>query len=164
MQNARFENIPYIRPDYKQYARNIELCAQGIRNADTMETVRRRLEEFWDYRTHVETMETLAFIRCYQNCSDIFYQEEMQITQSQGAMIDLSPIYDALLESPLRRKIDTAYGRQFLLKIELAQQRGIQCYLNVIKLPYQLLDDIRIDTSGLTFPKAEQILSIISKK
>ena len=58
MRKAKFENISYIRPDYKQYARNIELCAQGIRNADTMETLRRELEEFWGYRTHVETMET----------------------------------------------------------------------------------------------------------
>ena len=62
MPTAKFENIPYIRPDYKQYARNIELCAQGIRNADTMETLRRELEEFWDYRTHVETMEEVLLI------------------------------------------------------------------------------------------------------
>ena len=60
MPTVKFENIPYARPDYKQYARNIELCAQAIRNADTMETLRRELEEFWGYRTHVETMETLG--------------------------------------------------------------------------------------------------------
>ena len=58
----------------------------------------------------------------------------------------------------------TTFDSWGLAVIKLAQQRGIQCNLNVIELPYQLLDDIRIDTSGLVFPKAEQILSIISKK
>ena len=51
-----------------------------------------------------------------------------------------------------------------LAAIKLARQRGIQCNLNVIELPYHLLDDIRIDASGLTFPKAEQIRSIIDEK
>ena len=58
----------------------------------------------------------------------------------------------------------TTFDSWGLAVIKLAQQRGIQCNLNVIELPYQLLDNIRIDTSGLIFPKAEQILSIISKK
>ena len=158
MQKARFENIPYIRPDYKQYARNIELCAQGIRNADTMETVRRRLEEFWDYRTHVETMETLAFIRCYQDCSDIFYQEEMQITQSQGAMTDLAPIYDALLESPLRREIDTAYGRQFLLKIE-KERSLVQGGLELLGREQELIAQFRNKISAVKFQYEGQEIS-----
>ena len=55
----------------------------------------------------------------------------------------------------------TTFDSWGLAVIKLAQQRGIQCHLNVIELPYQLLDDIRIDTSGLVFPKAEQIHSIM---
>ena len=55
----------------------------------------------------------------------------------------------------------TTFDSWGLAVIKLAQQRGIQCNLNVIELPYQLLDDIRIDTSGLVFPKAEQIYAIM---
>lgn len=58
----------------------------------------------------------------------------------------------------------TTFDSWGLALIKLAHQRGIQCNLNVIELPYQLLDDIRIDTSGLIFPKAEQIRSIICEK
>ncbi len=58
----------------------------------------------------------------------------------------------------------TTFDSWGLAAIKLAHQRGIQCNLNVIELPYQFLDDIRIDTSGLTFPKAEQIRSIIGEK
>ena len=58
----------------------------------------------------------------------------------------------------------TTFDSWGLAVLKLAQQRGIRCSLNVIELPYQLLDDIRIDTSGLIFPKAEQIHSIISEK
>ncbi len=158
MSKARFENISYIRPDYKQYARNIELCAQGIRSADTMEPVRRELEKFWDYRTHVETMETLAFIRCYQDCTDIFYQEEMQITQSQGAMIDLSPIYDALLESTLRQEIDNVYGKQFLLKIE-KERSLVQGGLELLGREQEMIAQFQNKISAVRFQYEGQEIS-----
>lgn len=58
----------------------------------------------------------------------------------------------------------TTFDSWGLAAIKLAHQRGIRCNLNVIELPYQFLDDIRIDTSGLTFSKAEQIRSIIGEK
>lgn len=51
-----------------------------------------------------------------------------------------------------------------LAVVKLAQQRGITCNLNVIELPYQLLDDTRIDTNGLFFSRTEQIRSIIDEK
>ena len=51
-----------------------------------------------------------------------------------------------------------------LAVVKLAQRRGLKCNLNVIELPYQLLDDIKIDASGLFFPKAEQVRSIIDEK
>lgn len=58
----------------------------------------------------------------------------------------------------------TTFDSWGLTAIKLAQQRGIQCNLNVIELPYHLLDDNRIETSGLTFPKTAQIRSIIDEK
>ena len=117
-EREKFGNIPYDRPDYEAYAQNIEKSAQEIRKAGDIEELCHALEDFFNYRMRVETEETLAFIRCYQDCTDKFYQEEMQYTQSQSAMTDISPIYDALLESHLRREIDARLGGQFLLKIE----------------------------------------------
>lgn len=51
-----------------------------------------------------------------------------------------------------------------LAVIKLAQQRGISCSLDVIELPQQLLDNIRIDTSGLILPMADKINSILHEK
>jgi len=51
-----------------------------------------------------------------------------------------------------------------LAVVKLAQQRGMSCNLNVIELPYQCLDCVRVDTSGLIFPRTEQIRSIIEEK
>lgn len=50
-----------------------------------------------------------------------------------------------------------------LVMIKLAQRRGISCNLNVIELPQQYLDDIRIDTSGLFLPMVDEINSILHK-
>ncbi len=51
-----------------------------------------------------------------------------------------------------------------LAVVKLASQREMSCDLNVRELPQQLLDDIKIDTSGLIFPRTEQIRDIINKK
>lgn len=118
MQVKKFEAIRYDRPDYKAYAKNIEKYAQKIRSAESLEVLLGALENFFADRVDVETMEALAIIRCYQDCTDKFYQEEMQYTQIQAAMTDISPIYGALLESPLRNEIDARFGGQFLLKAE----------------------------------------------
>lgn len=58
----------------------------------------------------------------------------------------------------------TVFDSWGLAVTKLAQRRGIKCKVNVIELPYQLLDEIKIDTSGLIFLKAEQIRLIIDKK
>lgn len=118
MQEKMFADIAYDRPDYEKYAQMIQDCAAQIRQSGETEEICQALEKFFDYKTAVGTMETVAFIRCYQDCTDKFYQEEMQYTQSQSAMIDVSPIYDALLESTYREEIDARYGRQFLLTVE----------------------------------------------
>ncbi len=96
MQEKMFEDIFYERPDYEEYAQYIEKCALEIRKAATMEDLCRSLESFFDYRSRVETMEMVAFIRSYHDCTDEFYQQEMQYTQSRAAMTDVSPVCDAL--------------------------------------------------------------------
>lgn len=118
MQRKKFKAIRYDRPDYAAYSQRIAKYASEISGAGTIDELSHALEEFFADRACVETMETLAFIRCYQDCTDKFYQEEMQYTQTQAAMTDIAPIYDALLKSPYRSEIDVRFGRQFLLKIE----------------------------------------------
>ncbi|MDE6641472.1 MAG: hypothetical protein K2K63_13210 [Acetatifactor sp.] len=50
-----------------------------------------------------------------------------------------------------------------LTVIKLARQRGIECNLNVIELPQSLLDDVRIDTSGLVLPAADKINAVLQE-
>ncbi len=57
----------------------------------------------------------------------------------------------------------TIFDRWGMAVIKLAQQRGIKCNLDVIELSYYLLDDIKIDTCGLSFSRTEQIRCIIDK-
>ena len=58
----------------------------------------------------------------------------------------------------------TTFDGWGLAVVKLAKRRGMPFGLNVIELPQELLDDIRIDTSGLVFPREEQIRSIINEK
>ena len=78
MQRKKFKAIRYDRPDYAAYSQRIAKYASEISGAGTIDELSHALEEFFADRACVETMETLAFIRCYQDCTDKFYQEEMQ--------------------------------------------------------------------------------------
>ncbi len=50
-----------------------------------------------------------------------------------------------------------------LAVIKLADRRGMACGLNVIELPWELLDDDRIDTSGLVLPITDKIDAIFTE-
>lgn len=82
MNTKKFADIHYDRPDYAVYTQRIAEYALEIRGAKTMDELSHVLERFFADRARVETMETIAFIRCYQGCTDKFYQEEMQYTQT----------------------------------------------------------------------------------
>lgn len=118
MNTKKFADIHYDRPDYAAYTQRIAEYALEIRGAKTMDELSHVLELFFADRARVETMETIAFIRCYQDCTDKFYQEEMQYTQTQDAMTDIAPVYDALLTSAYRGEINDRFGQLFLRKIE----------------------------------------------
>lgn len=45
---------------------------------------------------------------------------------------------------------------------KLAKRRGMSCGLNVIELPLELLDETRIDTSGLSLPLADKVTSVLN--
>lgn len=158
VKEKRFEEVLYDRPDYEAYMHHIEKYAQEIRNAENMENLCCALEDFFEYRANVETMETLAFIRSYQNCTDKFYQEEMQYTQTKSALTDISSIYDALLESPYREKIDARFGRQFLLKIE-KERSLIQSGLDLLGREQELIAQFQNMTASLKFFYENQELS-----
>lgn len=158
MQGRMFADIPYSRPDYAGYAQRITKYASEISRAETMDELNDALERFFADRACVETMETLAFIRCYQDCTNKFYQEEMQYTQAQAAMTDISPIYDALLESPLRGRIDERFGRQFLLKIE-KERSLIVCGLELLGREQELVAQFQNMISAMRFSYAGQEIS-----
>ncbi len=158
MQGRNFKDIPYERPNYEAYAQKITKCAQEINNGGSIDELSRILEGFFADRCGVQTLETLAFIRCYQDCTDKFYQEEMQYTQSQGAMTDLSPIYDALLQSPWRSEIDARFGRQFLRKIE-KERSLIQGGLELMSREQELIAQYQSMVSAMKFSYEGQEIS-----
>ncbi len=151
MQEKRFADIRYERPDYEAYAKFIEECSGEIKRAENVNALCRVLEDYWNCRIRVETEETLAFIRCYQDCTDKFYQEEMQYTQSRSAMTDISPIYDALVESPFRREIDIRFGEQLLLKIE-KERSLIKGGLELLGKEQELIARYQNRISSVKFP------------
>lgn len=158
MQGKKFKAIRYDRPDYAAYAQRIAKCASEISSARTIDELSHALEEFFVDRACVETMETLAFIRCYQDCTDKFYQEEMQYTQAQAAMMDIAPIYDALLESPYRGEIDARFGQQFLQKIE-KERSLIKGGLELLGREQELIAQFQNMISAMRFSYGGQEIS-----
>ena len=51
-----------------------------------------------------------------------------------------------------------------LALIKLARQRGLTCNLNVMELPWKLLDDEPADKTGLSLPLEAELQAIIQEK
>lgn len=82
----------------------------------------------------------------------------MQYTQAQAAMTDISPIYDALLESPYRSEIDARFGRQFLQKME-KERSLIKGGLELLGREQELIAQFQNRISAMKFPYGGQEIS-----
>lgn len=80
------------------------------------------------------------------------------------------PVFDKALKERikiLRRqgsRCSTILDSRGLALIQLALRRGMTCNLNVIELPWELLDDEPADKAGLSLPFEDELQEIIQKR
>ncbi len=113
-----FNDLKYERPNYEEYQKKIHRLAEQMQAAEDEIVFYRMLAEYEELERTISTMETLAFARCYMDCTDTYYAEEMSYTQAQHAAIDKNEIAEAMLHTPFRKSLEEKYGSYLLESIE----------------------------------------------
>ena len=131
MENWRFSELEYKRPDIEEVKNYITEQTEKIRSAASAEEVFDIIEQVDVHGSELTTTFMLAYIRNTLDTADPLYEEEIAFLNN--AMPLLSP-YEiaystALSESPFRAEIEERYGKQMFVKIEL--QKKSFCEANI---------------------------------
>ncbi|MBE5962195.1 MAG: hypothetical protein E7256_12585 [Lachnospiraceae bacterium] len=113
----KFGEIPYVKPDFDEIQEKVNELTERLRKAEAFDEVQKVLEDKKALEDDFTLMVYMAYIRSYQDCTDEFYQKEVQDVMPQMVMLDMSGFNDALIGSSYGEQIDRTYGAEFLEKI-----------------------------------------------
>lgn len=114
----KFNEIKYARPDFETIQNNYDSYASRIENAKNFEEIVGVIEDERNLSSSYGQMSTIAFIRCYQDCSDEFYLAEMQECQKGLELINRNAYNDALLVTSYAENINDKYGKMYLNEVK----------------------------------------------
>ena len=115
-----FENYTYERPNLKEVTIKFETILEGFKNADSVETQSRFMEEINQLRNDLGTMFNLCYIRHSIDTNDEFYKEEQDyMDEMQPEMEGLvTKYYQALVETKFRPQLEKKWGTQLFALAE----------------------------------------------
>jgi M3 family oligoendopeptidase len=118
----KFHEMPYIRPNMKEYESKFDNLFTLFKNAKTYVEQDNIMKEITDLRTDFETMAELANIRYTIDTKDKFYEEEKKFYDEN------MPIYEGiksrfnriLVNSNFRKQLEQKWGKQIFTLAELS--------------------------------------------
>lgn len=112
MTQYKFSQLPYHPTDFDSVKQKLETLTAQVSSAATAEAVVSCLKEYDALMGEVKYSYHLAYIRSSLNCTDQFYQDAMQKEGVGVSMLDTSPFYKALLDSPFLPRLEALYGTE----------------------------------------------------
>lgn len=118
----KFHEMPYIRPNMKEYESKFDNLFTLFKDAKTYEEQDAIMKEITDLRTDFETMAELANIRYTIDTKDKFYEDEKKFYDEN------MPIYEGikarfnriLVNSNFRKQLEQKWGKQIFALAELS--------------------------------------------
>ncbi len=131
MENFKFTELEYTRPDFKELENKLDSFIERITNAKTYEEARAVSLESDEYSNKLSTMCTIASIRNTLNTTDEFYEKEVEyINDIMPTLMPKSIAFsDALMNSPFRADFEREYGKQLFVDMDL--QKKSFCEANI---------------------------------
>lgn len=120
----KFNEYKYERPNFEKIESEYKKAIEVINNSDNVEEVVKVIDEINKIRNTYSTMRSLCMIRIQTNTTDEFYEKE------QSFFDENSPHYgkfefelaNALLNSKVRKDLETKYGAQWFRLMEANQK------------------------------------------
>ena len=142
MDNWKFGDLEYKRPDFDAATKFMEAQIEKIKNAANFDEVIKVIEETDKYSMELMDNATIVSIRHTLDTKDKFYEEENEwIDQKFPEFAPISVAYgEALATCKFRPEIEAKYGKMFFVNIDL--QKKSFCEENIPLMQQEaLLED-----------------------
>ena len=111
MDNFKFEDIKYERPDFDKISKKIDEYTERLKSAKTYEETRAVMFEEDKESQAFNSMITIAYIRHTLNTADEYYEEEVQygyrqIPVLQGKLVEFT---NEIFNSPFRKELEAEF-------------------------------------------------------
>ena len=121
---GKFEDIKYVRPDFKKAKAGINEVTKNMKNAKSYEEFRVNYRELEELMKEVSTMSTIASIRNTIDTTDKFYDEEVKYINKASGSLSLSvlKLTNVILKSKYKEDIKAEYGEYLIQDIEMSKK------------------------------------------
>lgn len=120
MENFKFNDLQYIRPDFDHYETELKRLTTQVQNAKEFSDIINNLKEADELTNELETMATIAMIRNTLNTTDEFYEKEVEFIDNRGAEAAASTTayFKAILNCNFTKEINEKYGKELLVRMQ----------------------------------------------
>lgn len=124
MENWKFDELKYERPDMEAEKALLQKQTEQIRNAASEEEVLDIILENDAHGQELMGMSVLAYVRNTLDTTDPFYEEEIAFWNN--TMPEMAPYSlafgEAVMESPFRPAVEEKFGKQIFVDLELEKK------------------------------------------
>lgn len=118
MKSYKFSQLEYKPTNFEEIKQKLEKLTEQVSGAASAEEAVSIIEEYDDMMDDVSYAYTLTYIRSSMDCTDQFYQEAVQKEGVGISLLDSSPFYRAMLDSPFLPQLESLYGTEFRPALE----------------------------------------------
>lgn len=143
MDNFKFEDIKYERPDFDKISKRIDEYTERLKSAKTYEETRAVMFEEDKESQAFNSMITIAYIRHTLNTADEYYEEEVQygyrqIPVLQGKLVEFT---NEIFNSPFRKELEAEFGTKIFADMDLARKSFCEANIPLRQKEAMLCDE-----------------------
>lgn len=161
MDNFKFSEVTYERPDFIEVQKKIDAYAEQVMNAKEYAEVRNAILENNNLFAEYSFAYEVAMIRNFQDCTNEFYAKEVQEVAEKIILLDTTQLFRGILDSEFKQNIEEEFGKEYLeiLKSKLnlhSNGKELMVQEQELVVQYQQLKaSLKIEYDGQIYSEAE---------
>ena len=150
MENWKFTELEYIRPDLEAEIKFNEEMTKKIHGASSYKEVRAALMENDERSKSLDSMFSIMHIRHTLDTKDEFYEKENEYLQQNIPLMMPSrlALFEAFASSPFRADIEKEFGKQLFVQIDLQKRSFCEANIPLMQKEAALTDEYQKIMAG----------------
>lgn len=154
MENFKFPELEYVRPDFESYTASIVEATEKLKSAKSYEELRTIYMEQEKNSNELQTMVTIAYVRNTLNTKDEFYEKEMEYIQDVlPTTIPISlEAFRTIATSSFRADMEKEFGKQLFVQFELQEKSFCEANIPLMQRESKLTSEYQKIMAGAEIP------------